>query len=60
MTSDQEQHTLRDNPLVHREYVVSNFGEIQTKEQNIRPRARVGGHALLAAHVLRVSRDACI
>ena len=56
ITSYQEQHTLRENPDVDREYVVSNFGEIQAREQYTRVRARFGGHASLAAHVLRVPR----
>ena len=56
----QEQHTLRENPDVDREYVVSNFGEIQAREQYTRIRARFGGHPSLTAHVLLVPRDACI
>lgn len=60
MTSYQEQHALRENPDVDREYVVSNFGEIQARERYTRTRARFGGHASVAAHVLRVPREACI
>lgn len=53
MTSYQEQHALRENPDVDREYVVSNFGEIQARERYTRTRARFRGHASVEAHVLR-------